>query len=391
MDQRYLRHLVFSLAATLSLLALAVSAPGALAQTDDATAAANRAAIEQFYPVMIEKLKQGDISGARDLCHLAIKWEPTEPAHYYNLACIESVAGNLNMGLAALTKAVDYGYANAEGLAADSDLALLRTSPIYKQQLQRIQANAQAIAESQAQAQPQAQYTPTPAPAAPAVRPRLPKEVQPAPHKVTPKGPIGLYIMTRYWIATGSLEISSWYFAPDGTAYENPAGGFSPEELAKTKVQAKVSGGGDTLTLTWSDGKASTGSYEPNPEQKAFFWDAGNFVPAKGFADPAALVGQWSGGMSISGAAVAKTLTLNADGSYTLSSAASVSSTSDGSTVTAGASGDSAGSWQAGQYSLTLNGSDGSIERAIAFPFSVKGNDEQPEKFYFQGIMWSRM
>jgi hypothetical protein len=389
MDQRYLKFLMRPLAVTLTLLSL-TGTPLLAQGQPDATAAANRAAIEQFYPVMVEKLGQNDFNGARELCHLAIKWEPNEPAHFYNLACIEARAGNLNMGLAALTKAADLGYAGADVMAADPDLASLRTSPIYFEQYQKVLTNAGAAAGATQAAPPQ--YTPPPAPApAPAAPVRLAREVQPAPHKVTAKGPVGLYIMTRYWIATRSLETASWYFSPEGYAYENPAGGFSPEELAKTKVQAKLSGGGDTLTFTWSDGKSTTGNYEPNPAQKAFYWDMGNFVAAKGFDDPSALVGQWSGGMSISGAIVAKTLTLNADGSYTLSAAGSITSTTDGSSVRAGSSGTTGGSWQAGQYSLTLNASDGTAERSIAFPFNVGEETGPLQKFYFQGIMWSRM
>ncbi len=356
------------------------------AQNDEAVA--RRQAIEQFYPIMIEHVKTGDFKGARLLCHQAIKWEPREPSHYYNLACIEARDGNLNMGLAALTKAADLGYSDAASVAADSDLALLRSSPIYQQQYQKIVANAQPPGTS-----PQPPMVPTRVPRANAA---LPAVTQPEPHKVTTTAPpVGLYIMTRYWIATRSLETSSWYFSPDGMAYENPTGDFSAGELAKCKYQGRISLSGNDLTLTTSNGKTETGSYEPNPDQKAFYWNTGNFVPAKGFNKPGAVTGKWQGGFSSSfsggGGSVARTLTLNADGSYSLSSTAGISASSEGSTATAGSSGENSGTWEAGQYFLTLRGADGSVSRSVAFPFAIKGSEELPDKFYYDGILWSRM
>ncbi len=370
-----------------ALLALTICfVDQAAAQEDEA--AARRQAIDQFYPIMIEHVKQGDYKGARLLCHQAIKWEPTEPGHYYNLACIEARDGNLNMGLAALTKAADLGYSDAAGTAADSDLASLRSSPIYLQQYQKILANGQAtgIPTQPTSSQPQtlrANSSPT-------------AVTQPAPHKVTMSTPpVGLYIMTRYWIATRSLETASWYFSPEGMAYENPTGDFSATELAKSKNQGRISLKDGKLVFSNSNGKSDAGDYEPNPDQNAFYWDMGNFVPVKGFIKPGVIAGKWQGGLSssFSGStgSVAKTLTLNADGSYTLSSSASISSSSDGSTARAGSTGSNSGTWEAGQYFLTLTGADGSVSRSIAFPFVIKGSEDQPDKIYYGGIMWSRM
>ncbi len=51
---------------------------------------------------------------------------PTNPVVFFNLACSYSLLNRLDAGLAALTKAIALGYADAEWLAQDPDLANLR-------------------------------------------------------------------------------------------------------------------------------------------------------------------------------------------------------------------------------------------------------------------------
>jgi hypothetical protein len=373
------------LALTVTLLAGSLSL---CAQTspEEAQAAANRAAIDAFYPVMIEAVNNGNFDAARQLCHKAISWEPTEPVHFYNLACIESRAGNVNLGLAALVKSAELGFAEPETLAADGDLANLRSSPVYAKIVAQVQVNYASLGgapvysldppepQAQAQARPSA-----PAPSSgrapssaissgsassvdPSFSLKLKRVIPPARHKITADGVVGLYSMTRYWSDTGSLEKSVWYFSPDGMAFENPAGGFSKDELAKAERSAKVSGGGGTLTLTWADGKASQGSYKPKPAENSFFWNGGSFTAIPGFKDPLAAAGTWQGGPSN----VSRTLELAGDGNFTLT----------------GAAGGITGTWNAEGYALTLTASDGSTKRAVAFPFDGK--------FYFDGILWSK-
>ncbi len=38
---------------------------------------------------------------------------------------------------------------------------------------------------------------------------------------------------------------------------------------------------------------------------------------------------------------------------------------------------------------MTLTGSNGNIRRSVAFPFGDSANPGIPDKFYFDGIMWS--
>src|SRR5689334_20009290 len=73
---------------------------------------------------------------------------------------------------------------------------------------------------------------------------------QPAPAMVVGGRPVGLYFMTKYWIATRSLEKTVWYFAPDGTAYERIETGFSEKDLAEHKGgKGKLSVEGENLVL----------------------------------------------------------------------------------------------------------------------------------------------
>jgi hypothetical protein len=63
--------------------------------------------------------------------HLA-QLEPRNPLVFYNLACSCSLIGQFDRAVAALEKALQFGYRDFRWLAKDPDLQQLRQQPIYR-------------------------------------------------------------------------------------------------------------------------------------------------------------------------------------------------------------------------------------------------------------------
>jgi hypothetical protein len=208
--------------------------------------------------------------------------------------------------------------------------------------------------------------------------------------------PVGLYFMSRYWIATGSLEKKVWYFAPDGTAYEGLSTGFSDEDLAKHEGRkGTLSVSGDEMTIAWSDGKSTTSEVERDKDGDGFAWDTGLFAPVEAFEDAKAVAGKWEGGESVSFsgsyAAVGKTLEIREDGTYSFSAASSFSGSSDQSSYSVGGQSENAGKWTLDGYSLILTKNDGTVTRGITFPFDDEKTPVYPDRFFFAGTMYKRL
>lgn len=109
---------------TLLLLLFLFGLP-VLACAQEPEAEARHGAIEAFYPVLLQALADGNFDAARPLIDQAIAWEPEEPVHWYNLACLEARARRPAEALQALHQAVALGYADAAHMAQDADLASL--------------------------------------------------------------------------------------------------------------------------------------------------------------------------------------------------------------------------------------------------------------------------
>ena len=108
-------------------------------QTPDAV---KHQAVINTYPNLMQALRTGDSNKARALCQQVINYEPRDPMHRYNMACIESLAGNATAGLAALHQANALGYADINGLRTDPDLALLRADKRFEEVLKATTRNA---------------------------------------------------------------------------------------------------------------------------------------------------------------------------------------------------------------------------------------------------------
>ncbi|WP_201981014.1 tetratricopeptide repeat protein [Hymenobacter rubidus] len=359
---------------------------------------AYRTAIDAFYPVMIAHVNAGRLNEARLLCQKAIEWDPQNPVHRYNLACIESKAGNNDKAIAALSQATARGFNDPNSLRTDPDLAAVRADARFAGMVQLAARNRGEVpATAGLAATPVRAYAPaapavaaTRRAAAPAVRAAaLGPLTNPAPASWTGGKLTGLYFMTRFWISSGSLEKAVWYFSPDGRVYHNPTGGFAPAVLAagaEQKGTFSLSGG--KLSIAWSDGKKDAADFTPN--STSFSWNAGIFVPVKSFANAGALVGRYEGGNSISGASSSSTIELRADGTYSQSGAGSVSSTTKDTYVSGGASSRGGGRWQLTGYTLTLTDGQGQATQGIAFPYDDPKTTLYPDRFYFLGVMYNK-
>ncbi len=214
-------------------------------------------------------------------------------------------------------------------------------------------------------------------------------DVGPSPAQLKGDTPAGLYFMTRFWSGTGSLEKSAWYFAPDGTVYRDLSRGVSREDLeAHNGRQGTLSVDGETMTVTWSDGKTTTSTIERDGE--TFTWDMGIFSPVKPFEDESDLAGRWEGGESLSGglgrAMMSKTLELRGDGTFTWHSVSFLSSDGVRTSVSAGAQGGTSGKWELEDYTLTLTSADGKTYSGVAFPY----HDGANPRVFFNGILYKR-
>jgi hypothetical protein len=204
--------------------------------------------------------------------------------------------------------------------------------------------------------------------------------------------PVGLYLMTRYWMATHTLEKAVWYFTGDGHVYVNPEG-FSAADLGAHKAQQGTvkAADGDTMTVQWSDGQSSTSKIER--DSSGFAWDMGIFVPVTSFSSASDLVGRWEGGESLSTSSgtssVSKTLELHEDGTFTREAVAALESKGEGSRATAGSQGSTAGTWNLDGYTLTLTFANGQVARGITFPFA-DDKDPSANRFYFAGTMYKK-
>lgn len=203
--------------------------------------------------------------------------------------------------------------------------------------------------------------------------------------------PDGLYLMTRY-IMGSSLEIEGWYFK-GGKLSNRPLGNVTNFDFnAAAKARPENTGSyvisGKKMTISWANGKKSEGDYEPG-DHGCFFWDMGNFCPAKPFPPGTKLSGVFEGGASAGYGAVANahTLTLNADGTYKMSSAASLKSDAkNGSQLYAGSSGDESGTYSIAGTTMTMTGG-GKTRQVLVFPYDDGSKGPAPRRLMFDAIM----
>ncbi|MBF9222420.1 hypothetical protein [Hymenobacter ruricola] len=219
---------------------------------------------------------------------------------------------------------------------------------------------------------------------------------QPVAGSVKGGRPLGLFFMTKYWMATHSLEKATYYFAPTGQVYVNPTG-FSTAQLAALPAgsRGRYALAGNKLTVRWADGQ--TQSSEVEPQTETFAWDMGIFLAGRPFASPSQLVGAFEGGNSIStssgSAAAVSGLTFRANGTYSGGSASSFGGRSEAGakTYSAGSSGSAAGRWTLSGWMLTLTDGAGRSTSGVAYPIEKDEKTGQVTRFYFNNVAYKRL
>ncbi|MFD1469134.1 hypothetical protein ACFQ48_12945 [Hymenobacter caeli] len=203
--------------------------------------------------------------------------------------------------------------------------------------------------------------------------------------------PVGLFFVTKSVL--GNFRTLSYYFSPEGVAYENPVG-LSPAELAATpeKSKGRYTVAGKALSIAWTG--------YPQPETAAmnrlgggFSWSGGSIFSAVGpFKGPGQLLGTFEGGTSTYASAVGQsvvssTLTFRADGTYTSSGVATVTTATARGVAETGGSSQQAGHWKLDGWYLTLTDAQGHTARDVAYPV---GTDAKVTLFQFNGMAYER-
>lgn len=229
------------------------------------------------------------------------------------------------------------------------------------------------------------------APKAPALPP-APAGASPLAGKLVNGKPVGLFFMTRSLYMVG-LRSFTYYFTPAGRVYCDPPGLTAPE-LAATKPenQGKYWVSGRKLSIQFTNDK------EPETDDISrldggFGWAGGSIFSGHGpFASPRELVGSYEGGSSfasVMGTVLSsKSLTFNADGTYTGGGVVSATTVTERSVSDVGTSNQQRGRWSLSGWYLTLTDAQGHTLRDVAYP--VTETNGHASLFQFNGTAYSR-
>lgn len=231
---------------------------------------------------------------------------------------------------------------------------------------------------------------PTLRPAATPPRPAPATGPSPVAGRTADGRPLGLFFMTHYIPAWRSLEKATWYFAPNGQVFHNPQGLDAAGYAALPPGDRGVYQAGATPTVKWADGRTQPFKIEPTGST-SFNYDMSIFVGMGPFGSTREIVGRFEGGNSVTGAASASGLELQADGSYAGSSSGTVSATTNQGTFTGGSSGESAGRWGLSGWVLTLTDNTGRTTRSMAYPIEKDEKTGQVVRFYFNNVVYKRL
>jgi hypothetical protein len=95
--------------------------------------------------IMLNELKicisKGDYGAMLNLCSNAVSLFPNDATWHYNLACALTRRGDFKAARNALMRSAELGFADANGLQNDNDLAMLRRDPVFAEALSKVRAN----------------------------------------------------------------------------------------------------------------------------------------------------------------------------------------------------------------------------------------------------------
>jgi hypothetical protein len=352
-------------------------------------AASRRAAIDGMYPVMLGALEAKNFGRARNICEQAILWEPQNPAHHYNLACIEAQAGGTRIPYAwgALELAIALGFNDVNHLQTDPDLAPLRREPRFTDLVRNVAfgiSAGNAVGATTLRTD-HAKHS-IPSNAAGEIE-------EPARAEFKDEVPVGLYLMSRYATATLQHELSVWYFAPDRKVYRGLENGFSAADLASHPgLRGSITRKGSLLEIAWSDGQRTTSAVER--EGSGFTWDLGIYVPVQAFETAGDAAGVYEGSATLTvgqdGIPVAQRIELRADGTFAWQGASLRRTKSGTQKISLGSKESSTGKWQIRGFSLVLTQIDGAVLRRFAFPDDDEKTVIRPDRMFFGGLMYKR-
>jgi hypothetical protein len=211
----------------------------------------------------------------------------------------------------------------------------------------------------------------------------------------------GLFYMQRYDMVSRHLEKAVWYFGTDGKVYVNPELGFSSSELAEHKGlfgTYQIENG--QMNIAWSNNSKSKDKLGIAAD--SFEFDTATFLPVKPFENANQMIGNYEGGSSFTfsgnSTAIAKTLNLRADGTFSSSGIANFSkarnetdsSDTGNKKLIASGHSSSTGTWSLTGYSLTLRALGEEDVRGIVFPLFHNETKGPPDRLFFRGIIYKK-
>ncbi len=358
------------------ILALAAILAGNLPAQDEIST--RQIAIQAMYPVMIQALESGNYGQARNICDQIITWEPLNPVHHYNLACIEAKAGGARLPFAfdALAEAALLGFNDVALFQSDPDLSALRSTPRYRELLEFVKRNASGGS--------------VPAPPAAAATPSDPPEIPPDP--VFEDGvPVGLFFRMQAGSRTTALPQEAWYFAPDGWVYPRVEAGISATDLAAHSAKGRLNLVDGNLTVVWTDGRQAT--HALSRAAGHFTWNESRFVPVRPFDLEMPLVGIYEyletnpGGKGPKGGGI---LELRPDGSFTWVGASFAAAPAGDSSLTVTADARTTGQWRMAGFSLRLTDAQGAVYRRLALPDDDPETPQRPDRILLGGSLYRK-
>ncbi len=189
------------------------------------------------YGVML--LTEENFDGAIYAFDYVLRRDSKSTFAWYNLACARSLQGQTQGALAALTKAIEFGYDEFDHMQQDTDLDAIRSLPVYRALVAGRGSAAQVEGTEPKESPPQ---EPTSGP--------IVAELVGGFRKTTVTSSGGMSFVTdRYlWLyASGQCEDGSKAAGGDGSSsFRNGDG--SPESTGTWSATA------DTLSMRWNDG-----------------------------------------------------------------------------------------------------------------------------------------
>lgn len=368
-----------------SLLAAGMLTAELHAQND---AVSRRAAIEGMYPIMMSALEAKNFGRARNICDQAIMWEPQNPVHHYNLACIEAQAGGARLPYAwgALELALALGFDDVDHLKTDPDLFPLHSDPKFADLVRKVTFNLSTGAAIASLKIPETVEKST------ATTTGTVEIDQPVAPAFQDELPVGMYFMTHYTPATQSVEKAVWYFAPGGTVFCQLEAGFSKADLAgHAGPRGKLTRREGGLEITWSDGRETLSKMER--DGSGFAWDMRFFSPVTAFDAASEAVGVYECSESMppgTSAAVSQRLDLRSDGTFGWDGVALTASEPRKPVAKSGHNESTTGRWELSGFSLQLTTSNGVTLRRFVFPSDDEKTVIKPDRMFFAGLMFKR-